>query len=143
MIWPVKRHVGKQPYDTENLTLITPHTAGNDDTGYWKNLEWNKAIEAGMKVSGAPFSGKYGFVRTQMDWPITHMVAPKDKALACVDCHTRNGGRLEGLGGIYMPGASANPWVTRLGWGLVLLTLLGVTGHGVLRLVSRGKKQGA
>jgi hypothetical protein len=26
------------------MTLITPHTAGNDDTGYWKNLEWNKAI---------------------------------------------------------------------------------------------------
>ena len=95
-----------------------------------------------MKVSGAPWSGKYGFVRTQMDWPITHMVAPKDKALACVDCHSRNG-RLEGLDGIYMPGASANPWVTRLGWGLVLLTLLGVTGHGVMRLVSRGKKQGA
>ena len=139
MIWPIKRFGGKQPYDTVNKTLITPHTAGNDDTGYWKNLEWNKAIEAGMKVSGTPYSGKFDFIKTQMDWPITHMVAPKDKALACAECHTP-GGRLEGLDGIYMPGASANPLVNKLGWGLVLLTLLGVTGHGLMRVVSRGKK---
>ena len=81
LIWPIKRFGGKQPYDTVNKTLITPHTAGNDDTGYWKNLEWDKAIEAGMKVSGTPYSGKFDFIKTQMDWPITHMVAPKDKAL--------------------------------------------------------------
>jgi hypothetical protein len=59
--------------------------------------------------------------------------------LACAECHTP-GGRLEGLDGIYMPGASANPLVNKLGWGLVLLTLLGVTGHGLMRVVSRGKK---
>ena len=88
-------------------TLLTPHTAGNDDTGYWKNLEWNKALEAGVKVSGVPYSGKFDFVKTQMDWPITHMVAPKEKALTCVDCHAR-GGRLNGLPGIYVPASHPN-----------------------------------
>jgi len=138
MIWPVKRFGGKQPYDTVNMTLLTPHTAGNDDTGYWKNLEWNKAIEAGVKVSGVPYSGQYGFVKTQMDWPITHMVAPKEKALGCVECHAKDG-RLAGLDGIYMPGSGANPLLDKLGWGLVLLTLLGVLGHGAMRIVLRRK----
>ena len=138
MIWPIKRFGGKQPYDTVNKTLITPHTAGNDDTGYWKNLEWNKAIEVGMKTSGTPYSGQYGFVKTQMDWPITHMVAPKEKALGCVECHARNG-RLAGLEGIYLPGASANPLLDRVGWGLALLALLGMLGHGAVRVLTRGK----
>lgn len=138
MIWPIKRFGGKQPYDTVNKSLITPHTAGNDDTGYWKNLEWNKAIEAGMKVSGIPYSGQFDFIKTQMDWPITHMVAPKEKALACVECHARDG-RLAGLDGIYMPGSGANPLLDKLGWGLALLTLLAVLGHGAMRIVLRRK----
>ena len=36
LIWPMKVFRGKQPYDPDNKTLVTPHTAGNDDTGYWK-----------------------------------------------------------------------------------------------------------
>ncbi len=142
MIWPIKRFGGKQPYDSVNKTLITPHTAGNDDTGYWKNLAWDKAIEVGMKVSGTPYSGKYDFVQTQMDWPITHMVAPKEKALGCVQCHAKDG-RLAGLPGIYMPGSGSHALLDKLGWGLALLTLLGVLGHGAVRFASRGKAQGA
>jgi len=142
LIWPIKRFGGKQPYDTVNMTLLTPHTAGNDDTGYWKNLEWNKAIEAGVKVSGMPYSGKFDFVRTQMDWPITHMVAPKEKALGCVDCHAR-GGRLDGLPGIYMPAGHATALLDKLGWGLAALVLMAVSGHGLLRLMSRNKLTGA
>ena len=136
LIWPIKRFGGKQPYDTVNKTLITPHTAGNDDIGYWKNLEWNKAIEVGMKTSGTPYSGQFGFVKTQMDWPITHMVAPKEKALGCIECHARNGS-LAGLDGIYMPGASANVLLDRLGWGMALLALLGMLGHGAVRVLTR------
>ena len=141
LIWPIKLFGGKQPYDTVNKTLITPHTAGNDDTGYWKNLEWNKAIEVGMKTSGTPYSGKFDFIKTDMSWPITHMVAPKEKALACVECHAKDG-RLSGLPGIYLPGTHANTWVDKLGWSLVVLTLLGVLGHGALRLVSSRKVTG-
>jgi hypothetical protein len=41
-----------------------------------------------------------------------------------------------------MPGSHANPLLDKLGWGLVLLTLLGVLGHGAIRIASRGKTQG-
>ncbi len=131
---------GSQPYDTVNKTLITPHTAGNDDTGFWKNLAWDKAIEVGMKDSGAPYSGKFDFIKTEMSWPITHMVAPKDKALDCADCHSKNG-RLAGIPGVYLPGRDANSLVDTAGWGLALLTFIGVCGHGAVRLLVRGKAQ--
>jgi octaheme c-type cytochrome (tetrathionate reductase family) len=136
LIWPVKTFRGTQPFDPVNKTLVTPHTAGNDDTGYWKNLDWNKAITTGMNATGAPFSGQVDFIKTEMSWPITHMVAPKEKALGCVECHTQ-GGRLEGLPGIYLPARDANAWVDRIGWAGALLALLGVLGHGALRFVNR------
>ena len=128
---------GAQPYDTENRTLVTPHTAGNDDTAYWKNFGWEKAIASGMQVSGAPFSGKVGFVKTEMSWPITHMVAPKDQALGCTDCHTGAGGRLAGIEGVYLPARDRNGLIDTAGWSIALLTLLGVSGHGLLRIASR------
>ena len=138
MIWPVKVFRGTQPYDPENKTLVKPHTAGNDDTGYWKNLVWDKAIETGMKEAGLPFSGKVDFLETEMFWPITHMVAPKEKALACSECHSKNG-RLASIDGIYIPGRDVNRWVETLGWGMALLTLLGSVGHGIVRILSRRK----
>jgi hypothetical protein len=58
-----------------------------------------------------------------------------------VECHAPNG-RLAGLDGIYLPGAGANALLDKLGWGLALLTLLGMLGHGVVRFLSRGKTQG-
>lgn len=138
MIWPMKVFRGKQPYDPDNKTLITPHTAGNDDTGYWKNLDWNKAVAVGMKDSGAPFSGKVDFISTEMSWPITHMVAPKDKALGCTECHAKQG-RLAGIQGVYLPARDANVWVDRIGWTIALLSLLGVLAHGAARVVTRRK----
>jgi octaheme c-type cytochrome (tetrathionate reductase family) len=136
MIWPMKIMRGKQPFDPVNKTLITPHTAGNDDTGYWKNLDWVKASATGMRTSGAPFSGQVDFVSTEMYWPITHMVAPKDKALGCVECHARDG-RLKGLGGIYLPAQHRNELVDMAGWALVFMTLAGVLGHGFIRIIAR------
>jgi octaheme c-type cytochrome (tetrathionate reductase family) len=47
MIWPVKVFRGSQPYDPVNQTLVVPHTTGSDDTGYWKNFNWEKAITTG------------------------------------------------------------------------------------------------
>ena len=38
--------------------------------------------------------------------------------------------------------ANANRLVDTLGWGLALLTLLGMVGHGAVRLLTRGKKEG-
>jgi hypothetical protein len=141
MIWPMKVFRGSQPYDPVNKTLITPHTAGDDATGFWKNLDWDKAIPVGMTDSGAPYSGKFEFIRTEMSWPITHMVAPKEKALGCTDCHAANG-RLAGIEGVYLPGRDANAWVDRAGWALALLVLAASALHGAMRFVSRGNRQG-
>jgi len=135
MIWPMKVFRGTQPYDPVNKTLVTPKTTGNDDTGYWKNLEWNKAIAAGMKDSGAPYSGQHDFIQTEMSWPITHMVAPKDKAVGCVECHSKDG-RLAGIQGIYIPVRDNNKLVDTIGWGVIFLTLFGVFGHATLRIVT-------
>jgi hypothetical protein len=138
LIWPMKVFRGRQPYDPVNQTLVTPHTAGNDDTGYWKNLVWDKAIEVGMNDSGAPFSGQVDFIDTEMSWPITHMVAPKEQALGCAECHAQQG-RLAGIEGVYLPARDRTVWIDRAGWTLALLSLLGVLGHGAVRVVNRRK----
>ncbi|PKO59214.1 MAG: cytochrome C, partial [Betaproteobacteria bacterium HGW-Betaproteobacteria-18] len=104
---------------------------------YWKNLNWDKAIAAGMAAAGKPFSGKYDFIETAAMWPITHMVAPKDKALGCSDCHSSNG-RLEKVDGIYIPGRGRDhiALLDTAGWALAALTLLGVIGHGIGRILT-------
>lgn len=116
LIWPVKVFRGKQPFDPVNNTLVKPHTAGQDTTAYWTNFGWDKAITVGMASAKAPYSGKYDFIETEMRWPITHMVAPKDKALACIECH-RADGRLRNITGIYMPGRDSHGWLDLLGGG--------------------------
>lgn len=136
MIWPMKVFHGSQPYDPVNKTLVTPHTAGSDDSAYWKNFGWEKAIASGMKVSGAPFSGQVDFIKTDMSWPITHMVAPKEKALGCNECHAK-GGRLDKIEGIYIPGRDANGLVNTLGWLAASGALAGVSLHGLIRLLRR------
>jgi octaheme c-type cytochrome (tetrathionate reductase family) len=90
-IWPVKVFRAKQAWDPVNKVLAVTHLAGNDDTAYWKHLDWKKAVATGMAAVNAPFSGEVGFIETVSTWPITHMVAPKADALACADCHTANG----------------------------------------------------
>ncbi len=138
-IWPIKRFTGKQPYDMVTNTLLIPHTYGKDDSSFWSNFNWDKALATGMQAAGGTFSGKFGFVATEMSWPITHMVAPKTDALTCQQCHGENG-RLDKVPGLYMPGRDANPWLDKIGWGIVLLTLLGVVAHGGLRIVMSGKQ---
>jgi octaheme c-type cytochrome (tetrathionate reductase family) len=137
-IWPVKVFRGMQPYDPVNMTLVIPHTAGKDDTAYWANFNWEKAIASGMQSVGAPFSGKVDFIRTEMMWPITHMVAPADKALSCEECHSKDS-RLQNIEGIYMPGRDASKPLNFLGWALVLAALIGVLIHGAIRIVTRNK----
>jgi octaheme c-type cytochrome (tetrathionate reductase family) len=98
-IWPVKVFRGVQPYDPVNHTMVVPHTAGEDDAAYWLSFDWVKSITHGMKIAGRPFSGKVDFVKTQMTWPITHMVAPAEDALSCDECHSKNS-RLKHLKGL-------------------------------------------
>jgi len=139
MIWPVKVFRGKQPYDPVNQTLVMIHTAGDDNTAYWTNFNWKNAITTAMADVHAPFSGKYDFVKTEMYWPITHMVAPKGEALSCQQCHSADG-RLKNIKGVYMPGRDANKLLNMAGWGIALLALIGVLIHGSLRIINSNKK---
>jgi len=91
LIWPVKIMHGRQAYDPVNKTLVILHMAGNDDTAFWTNFNWEKAVTVGMASVGAAFSGKVDFVATESTWPITHMVAPAKDALRCHDCHGKDG----------------------------------------------------
>ena len=84
-IWPFKVHRARQPYDTVNGHLLTPRTSGHG--GFWTTFNWDSALRLGAEDAGIGYSGKHGFAATEMYWPLSHMVATKDKALQCVDCH--------------------------------------------------------
>ncbi len=91
-ITPFKVMRGKQIYDSKNNYLIVPKLFGKD--GYWKTFDWKAASEIGMKSINLPFSGEFGFIETEMYWPINHQVAPKTQALKCTECHS-SGTRLD------------------------------------------------
>ncbi len=137
-IWPFKRMHTVQPYDKGNNTLVYLHLWGDDDEAFWGTYDFGRAITAGMAKQGIPYSGEYGFVETESFWPITHMVAPKEEALACDSCHTR-GGRMTGIEGVYVPGRDQGGWLDRIGLLAVGLTLLGVLSHAGIRLFSHKK----
>jgi octaheme c-type cytochrome (tetrathionate reductase family) len=138
-IWPFKVMDGKQPYDTVNLVLAAPHVFGKDDAAYWKTYDWDKALAAGMTARDQPYSGHHDFVKTRMYWPITHMVAPSDQALACEACHAPNG-RMAELSGFYMPGRGDLGWLMTLGWIAAGVTLVASVVHGLIRLIASGRK---
>lgn len=88
-IWPFKVHRAKQPFDRENRYLLVPRTSGHG--GFWTTFDWGDALRLGSKDTGLAYSGKHGFAGTEMYWPLSHMVATKDKALQCTDCHGDRG----------------------------------------------------
>ena len=141
-ITPVKVHRGKQIYDTKFNYLIQPKTVSTvpGDGGYWKELNWNRAAEEGMKAINLPYSGNYGFIETEMFWPINHMVSPKDETVKCEECHTRKESRLAALTDFYLPGRDSNSWIERIGTWAILLTLAGVLSHGFLRYLTRDRR---
>lgn len=141
-IWPFKRMEGRQAYDSELNRLVFNHVWGpTTDTAFWTNFDYAKSIKAGMEAAGAEYSGHFGFVDTYMYWPITHMVAPSEDAVDCAECHAEDG-RLANIAGIYMPGTDSMSLVGMLGRLMVALTILGVLGHGLLRLFGRKSEGG-
>ena len=137
-IWPFKRMETYQPYDKVNNTLVYMHLWGDDDSSYWGNYDFQKAITWGMNEFNLPYSGKYDFVQTYSYWPITHMVTPKKDALACGECHAKEG-RLEELKGFYMPGRDNFKWLDIIGYLLILGALAIVVLHTILRMVMCAK----
>lgn len=91
-IWPFKIHRGKQIYDVVNRYFLLPKTYGPG--GYWTEFDWDQASRLGAEATGLPYSGEYDFAPTAMFWPLSHMVAPKERALQCTDCHGV-GGRMD------------------------------------------------
>jgi octaheme c-type cytochrome (tetrathionate reductase family) len=138
-IWPFKVMRGKQPYDKGNDTLVITHLFGKDTDAYWKSFDWSRSIKNAMDAAGADYSGQYGFIETTMHWPLSHMVAPKEEAVACNECHSQNG-RLENLNGFYMPGRDKSELLDRIGWIAVLATLGIFTLHGLGRLIFRNRR---
>ena len=139
-ISPFKVHRGKQPYDKVHKTLLTPLLSGPD--GYWKTLDWQRALGKGGAALGLPFSGEYDFVATTYVLPTTHMVAPKENVVACTECHVKAEGRLANLAGVYLPARDGVRAVDSIGWILVLGTLVGVCLHGLGRIFTNGNHKG-
>ncbi|WP_311950819.1 hypothetical protein [Halomonas piscis] len=140
-IWPFKIMQGKQPYDPINKHLLVNHVySADDDTALWTNFDWAKALKAGTEYADQPYSGEFNFVETRMHWPITHMVAPSEDALACSECHSRNG-RLAALSDFYLPARDRSIWLDRLGWSAALLVLAGSLTHAGGRIVTRRRRK--
>lgn len=92
-IFPFKRFTGKQPYDAGTGKLAIPHLfpSGPTDTdAYWKGYNWENALAAGQTYVGRSWVGPVGTVDTEMFWVQNHMVAPKEDALHCSECHAPN-----------------------------------------------------
>ncbi|SHF27411.1 octaheme c-type cytochrome, tetrathionate reductase family [Mariniphaga anaerophila] len=137
-IIPVKIHRGDQIYDKKYNTLIQPKlfAESKGDSAYWKDFDWETAVAAGMERVGLPYSGEYGFVKTEMYWPVNHMVAPKEKAVSCAECHTRSDeGRLASLAGFYLPGRDYNKPLDFFGSFLFFGALIAVFIHAAFRVI--------
>lgn len=133
-IYPFKIHRGKQIYDKQLRNFIIPQLFGGPESGaYWKEFDWNKASKSGMDYIGLEYSGSYDFIETMMYWPITHMVAPKEEALQCNDCHTRDPeGRMAEVAGVHLPGRDFIPLIDYAGVAIVALSLLGAIFHSAI-----------
>lgn len=141
-IFPFKVHRGRQPLDMLTKKLIAPKLFGPKGSGaFWSDFDWLQASASGMAEYGDTFSGRIGFIASKMYTPLNHMIAPKEDALACGDCHSRTG-RLAGLTDFYLPGRDRSPAVDTLGWIAVWLSLCGALLHGVIRFVMK-KRRGA
>lgn len=138
-IFPFKVHRGKQPYDKVNKNFVAPLLSGPD--GYWTTLDWKRAISKGMVFMEVPYSGEFDFASTTYHFPTTHMVAPKENVVSCVQCHVRQGGRLADIKGVYMPGRDRSKPLDVMGWAAILGALIGVSIHGLGRVFTNGRRK--
>jgi len=136
-IVPVKVHRAKIPYDTGRNVLIQPYLFSHNkgEGALWQDFNWEKACEKGMEKVGQAYSGHFGFVKSELYENINHMIAPKEQALSCVECHQKNG-RLAGLTDFYLPGRDSNSIIDFTGKLLLILSLGGIAIHGSLRAFS-------
>jgi len=143
-IIPVKIHRAIQPFDPVNKMLIQPKLFAEQkgEGAFWKDFNWQTSAATGMKDVNLPFSGKISFIKTEMYWPVNHMVSTKELAVQCNECHTRENSRLAALTDFYMPGRDYSSLIDGFGKIVILMTLLGVAGHGTIRILSSRKNKG-
>jgi octaheme c-type cytochrome (tetrathionate reductase family) len=92
LIFPVKSFYAIQPADAGTNKLAVPNLfPTNPETAYWKNWDWDLALQGGQAVAGYEYSGELGWAETVMYWPLTHQVSPASEALQCTDCHSDEG----------------------------------------------------
>ncbi len=144
-IVPVKIHRAQQPYDPVRHILAQPKLFApkQGEGAFWKDFNWERSIEEGMKAVHMPYSGKYSFVPTEMTWPVNHMVSPKEKSVQCAECHTRENSRLAGLTDFYLPGRDSNPAIETIGTAMILFSLLGIALHASVRIIATTKRKGS
>jgi len=145
-IFPFKLHTGKQPYDKINKNLVIMNIFPDskaDKNAFWKGFKFDKAIKEGMEYVNLPYSGEFDFVETSYAFPTTHMVAPKENVVQCIECHTRKDGRMAKISGVFIPGRDHSDIINNIG----LLAIFGTLGiiilHAVGRIVTgkNGKKE--
>jgi octaheme c-type cytochrome (tetrathionate reductase family) len=134
-IFPFKVHRGNTPYDKVNNTMLTMLESEEVD-GFWKTFDWQDAMQKGMAIMGLPYSGEIGFVKTNYVYPTTHMVAPKENVVDCIECHRGNNSRLASLTGFYMPGRDHFKFLDILGWLGVLAAAGGISLHAAGRYIA-------
>ncbi len=141
-IVPVKINTGYQLYDPIHRTLLHMKLYDHEEGkgAFWKDFNTRKAIEKGMDYIGMPFSGEYDFIETKNHMLVNHMVAPKEEALTCTDCHVREQGRLNDLRDFYMPGRDSHAGIVRYGRALFILSLAAIAIHIVARVIITLKK---
>lgn len=139
-IMPFKVHRGMTPYDKVNKNMVIPHLFGKDKDAFWKGFDWNRSVVAGMKYAGLPFSGEVGFVETEYVYPTTHMVTPREHALACEECHSKKG-RLDKMTCLYLPGRDSNGIVDAGGWFIIIASAAGVVLHALGRLFMKSRRE--
>ncbi|MBU3951848.1 MAG: cytochrome C, partial [Proteobacteria bacterium] len=109
--------------------------------GFWTKFDMDDAITRGNKTLDVPYSGEFDYVETTYAFPITHMVAPRENALNCTQCHIRENSRLASITGIYLPGRDRSNLIDSIGMMAVLGALVGVMLHGLGRFFTRNGKE--
>jgi hypothetical protein len=133
-IFPFHQITSILPYDIQSEQLMPINLVGRSRDAYWNGYNWPKSLKAGAKAAGVEFSGDFGFTETQMSSALNHTVAPKEQALSCNACHgAGSDGLLDDVEGLYIPGRLQHSWLDRYGVLALILTFLGVAGHGALR----------
>ncbi len=141
LIYPFKIHRGIQPYDKINKTLAAPMLSGKN--GFWTTFDMNDAIKLGHEVLGIPYSGEFDYVETAYAFPITHMVAPKENVVQCIECHTREGGRMAAISGVFIPGRDISSMINNIGMLVIFGTLGVIILHAIGRIITgkNGRKE--